>query len=246
MKIWIIVFLCALPLMAVQAEDTGVPLKQITVNTQDLASVQRGARAFSNYCLSCHSTRYIRYNQLAKAIGLSNEQVLKNLALPGAKIGDQMIVAMPPKEAKHWFGIAPPDLTLEARLRGANWLYAYLTSFYLDPKRPTGVNNAVFPNVAMPDILWQQQGFQVPVYKTVKDAEGQKQTVISGFKQVTKGSMTPQEYDKMVRDLVNYLSVISAPYTKESHTIGFWYILGLFLFTLSAYALKRAYWKKVH
>lgn len=245
MKIWLIVFFCALPLMGAQAEGTGIPLKQITANANDLASVRRGAQIFANDCFSCHSVRYMRYSQLAKGLGLSDAQVLKNLALPGAKIGDPMIVAMPSKEAKHWFGIAPPDLTLVARLRGPSWLYAYLTGFYLDAKLPHGVNNAVFPNVAMPDILWQQQGYQVPVYKMVKDEEGKPIRTLVSFKQVTKGTLTPAQNDKMVHDLINYLTYVSAPYAKKSHEVGLWYILGLILFTIVAYALKRVYWKDI-
>ncbi len=246
MKIWIMVFLCALSLTGARAAETGAPLKQIKVNTSDLASLQRGARLFTNYCFSCHSARYMRYSQLAKGIGVSDAQVLKYLALPDARIGDQMTVAMPVKEARRWFGVAPPDLTLEARRRGPDWLYAYLTGFYLDAHRPTGVNNTVFPNVAMPDVLWQQQGLQTPVYKTVKDAQGQTRTVITGLTQATPGTMTPVQYDRSVRDLVNYLSFLSAPYARESHTIGLWFILGLLVFTISAYLLKRAYWKNVH
>lgn len=246
MKSWIMVLLCALPLMGAQAAETGAPLKQIKVDTADLASLQRGARLFTNYCLSCHSVHYMRYSQLARGIGVSDAQVLKYLALPDARIGDPMTGAMPAKAARHWFGVAPPDLTLEARRRGPDWLYAYLTGFYLDARRPTGVNNTVFPNVAMPDVLWQQQGLQTPVYKTVKDAQGQTRTVIAGLTQASRGSMTPAQYDRSVRDLINYLTFLSAPYARESHTIGLWFILGLLVFTISAYLLKRAYWKNVH
>jgi len=227
------------------AAEGDVKLRHMSVDLSNKASLQRGARAFANYCLSCHAASHVRYKQVLPGLGLTAKEMRQNLMLPGRKIGDKMTVAMTHKEGKQWFGVAPPDLSNIERVRGADWLYTYLTSFYLDSSRPTGVNNAIFPKVAMPDILWEMQGLQKPVYKTVKDADGISRKVIAGFKQVRKGKLSPAKSDRMVRDLVNFLAYMSAPYQKKSHLVGLWIILGLILFTISSYFLKREYWKDV-
>jgi len=217
----------------------------MTVDLSDKASLQRGARVFANYCLSCHAASHVRYKQVLPGLGLTAKEMRDNLLLPGRKVGDKMTVAMTHKEGKAWFGNAPPDLSNIERVRGADWLYTYLTSFYVDSSRPTGVNNAVFPKVAMPDVLWEMQGLQKAVYKQKEEPDGKTHKVMSGFKPVTKGRLTPGQSDRMVRDLVNFLAYMSAPYQQKSHVIGLWIILGLILFTISAYFLKKEYWKDV-
>ncbi len=187
----------------------------------------------------------MRYKQLLPGLGITRKQLKDKFMPAGRKPGDKMIVAMTSSEGKKWFGVAPPDLSNIERVRGADWLYTYLTSFYIDHSRPTGVNNLIFPKVAMPDVLWQQQGMQKPVYKTVKDANGKTKQVISGLEAATKGTMSPEEFDATVRDLVNFLAYLSAPYQQKSHRTGFWIILLLILFTVSAYLLKREYWKDI-
>ncbi|MEJ2451916.1 MAG: cytochrome c1 [Gammaproteobacteria bacterium] len=224
---------------------TTLQLRHMQVDTTNKLSLIRGAHEFTNYCLSCHAARQVRYQQLLPGLGLTDKQLQDNLMLPGRKLGDKMKVSMTAGEGKKWFGTAPPDLSDIERVRGADWLYTYLTSFYLDPSRPTGVNNRVFPKVAMPDVLWQQQGLQKPVYKTVKNADGKAQRVITGLKLVTQGSMTPKQFDRTMKDLVNFLAYISAPYKHKSHVVGLWVIALLILFTISAYFLKREYWKDV-
>lgn len=246
MRVYLRILLC-LPLLLplICQADSGMPLRHMKVDTSNRLSLIRGAHEFANYCLSCHAARQVRYQQLLPGLGLTKKQMEDNLMLPGRKIGDKMTVSMSAHEGKKWFGTAPPDLSDIERIRGANWLYTYLTSFYVDPSRPTGVNNAVFPKVAMPDVLWQQQGLQKPVYKTIKNADGKTEKVISGFKHISQGTMSPKQFDHTMRDLVNFLAYISAPYEHESHVIGIWVIALLILFTISAYLLKREYWKDV-
>lgn len=246
MRVLTSVLLCVVFLTPALANaEPATKLRHMRIDLSDRASLQRGARVFTSYCLSCHAAKHMRYKQLLPGLGITRKELQDNLMLPGKKIGDKMTVAMTSKEGEQWFGTAPPDLTLIERVRGADWLYTYLTSFYLDPSRPTGVNNVVFPKVAMPDVLWQQQGLQKAVYKTVKDADGKTKQVVSGLKLVTKGTMSPEKYDAMVRDLVNFLAYMSAPYQQKSHRIGFWIIGLLILFTISSYFLKREYWKDV-
>jgi len=247
MRVLLALLICIsslVPVLAGAAEG-GIKLRHMSVDLSDRASLQRGARVFTNYCLSCHAARQVRYKQVLPGLGITAKEMRDNLMLPGRKIGDKMTVAMTHTEGKQWFGVAPPDLSNIERVRGADWLYTYLTSFYLDPSRPTGVNNALFPKVAMPDVLWELQGLQKPVYKTVKDADGKTRKVLNGFKVATKGRMSAEQSDRMVRDLVNFLAYMSAPYQQKSHLVGAWIILGLILFTISAYFLKREYWKDV-
>lgn len=248
MKFYLRILIC-LPLLfpLICQADSAMPMRHMTVDTSNQQSLVRGAHEFANYCFSCHEARQVRYKQIMSGLGLTKKQMKDklNLPLPGRKIGGKMTVSMTSKEGKKWFGISPPDLSDIERIRGANWLYTYLTSFYVDPSRKSGVNNVVFPKVAMPDVIWHQQGLQKPVYKTIKNANGKSEKVISGLKLVQKGTMTPKQYDRTVRDLVNFLAYMSAPYKHKSHITGYWVIALLLLFTISAYLLKREYWKDV-
>lgn len=239
--------LLALPLQATAAET--VKLDRAPIDERDVISLQRGARIFVNYCLNCHSANYMRYNRL-QDLGLSEQQIRDNLIFTDAKVGDLMRVAMDPKDAKEWFGTLPPDLTVIARSRssaagsGADWLYTYLRSFYRDPDRPTGWNNLVFPNVAMPHVLWELQGEQV-LAEGRQWAEGYARTV-PVLKLDKPGKLTPIQYDQMVADLVNYMSYMAEPAAAERKRTGIYVLLYLgFLFVL-AYLLKKEYWKDVH
>ncbi|HET7301451.1 MAG TPA: cytochrome c1, partial [Oleiagrimonas sp.] len=147
--------------VSTQAAEEGGGLMSSGANTRDVASLQRGARTFFNYCAGCHSLKYERYSRIAQDLGLSEDEVMQNLDFTGAKFGDPVISAMPAADATKWFGKAPPDLSLEVEARGADWVYSYLNSFYLDPSRPVGWNNTVFPNASMPNVLWELQGLQV-------------------------------------------------------------------------------------
>jgi ubiquinol-cytochrome c reductase cytochrome c1 subunit len=212
----------------------------------NVASLQRGARNFVNYCSGCHSARYVRYSRLAQDLGLSEAQVMQNLMFNGERIHDTMRVAMRPDDAKRWFGTTPPDLSLMARSRGPDYIYSFLKSFYVDPSRPTGVNNLVLPGTAMPHILWSLQGYQKAVYDGESDPE--HNTVhkhFKGFELVEPGQMKPEEYDQFVRDTVNFLDYIGEPMQMQRRSLGFNVLAFLFVFFLLAYFLKKEYWKDV-
>jgi ubiquinol-cytochrome c reductase cytochrome c1 subunit len=226
---------------AFAAEGGGYP--DANINVHDQASLQRGARLFMNYCVGCHSLKYMRYSQMAEGLGLTEKQVMDNLNFTGAKIGDPIVSAMPEADAEKWFGTAPPDLSLEVSAKGADWVSAYLKSFYLDASTHTGWNNTVFPGAAMPFPLWQLQGEQVAVMNP--PADGLPATV-KEIKLAHPGSMTPAQYDGAVRDLTAFLAYVSAPDELVRSHIGAWVVLYLVLFTLFALVLKKEYWKDVH
>ncbi|MBI3524918.1 MAG: cytochrome c1 [Betaproteobacteria bacterium] len=232
----VIMALCA-PLAGFASEG-GPHLDKAPDRTNDPAALQHGAKIFVNYCQSCHSASYMRYNRL-RDIGLNETQIRENLIFSSDKVGDLMKVAMQPAEAKAWFGVAPPDLTVIARARaseagsGADWLYTYLRSFYRDDTRPTGWNNLVFENVGMPHVLWQLQGQQVL-------GEGHKLSLAK------PGTLKPAEYDALVADLVGYLQYMGEPVAQTRKRVGIFVLIGLAVLFAFAYALKREYWKDVH
>src|SRR3954471_2298371 len=199
MKNLLIALLLA-PMVALAAEG-GYRLDHSPHDQHDIASLQSGARTYMNYCLGCHGMQYMRYDGL-KHLGLNEAQIRDNLMFTAEKVGEPIKIAVNPKEAKAWFGTAPPDLSVVARSRGADWLYTYLRTFYRDEKTVTGWNNAVFPNVAMPHVLWTLQGTRRLEVATPKEGHGEVQYKWS---EVSKGAMTPSEYDATVRDLVNFL-----------------------------------------
>ncbi len=214
-------------------------LPKAPIDVTDYASLQRGAKLFMNECSGCHSLKYTRYDAMAKGIQITDEsgkvleQIVKdNLMFTGKTLSAPIVTAMSPVDAENWFGIVPPDLTLEARYRGADWLYAYLRSFYVDSSRPWGVNNTVMPSVAMPHVLLNLQGEQI--------------LTPEGLKLIVPGSMTPQEYDTAVADLVNFLCYISEPVQSQRREIGAWVLVFLGIFVVFGYLLKREYWKDVH
>lgn len=219
------------------------------VNTSDLASLQNGAKTFVNYCLNCHSAAFMRYNRL-QDIGLTNQQIKDNLLFTTDKVGDTMKANIDPKQAKDWFGAVPPDLTLVARSRsghggtGSDYLYTYLRTYYRDETKPTGWNNLAFPNVGMPNPLWQLQGEREPVYEERKE-HGQTTHVFVGWKQVTPGTLSQKQYDKTVGDLVNYLHWMAEPAQNNRVRLGMWVLLFLAGFTFIAWRLNAAYWKDV-
>jgi len=229
--------------LALQAAGAGEELPHAGTNIKDIAALQRGARVFANYCLSCHSASYMRYNRLSEDLGLSEEMVLKNLVFREAKIGDIMSVAMQPKDGERWFGKTPPDLSLVGRSRGPDWLFAYLHSFYEDERG--GWNNTVLPNASMPHVLWQWQGIQRPVYSTHSEG-GVEVKVIEHLELAEPGQMTPEEYTHTVRDLVTFLEYLGEPAKLKRKNIGVWVMLYLAVFAFLAYLLKAEYWRDVH
>ena len=214
-------------------------------DTGNQSSLQRGARNFMNYCSGCHGMQYLRYNRMGKDLGIPEDVLKKNLMFTSDKLGDQIHSSMPAAQAADWFGKPPPDLTLETRARGAEWVYNYLLTFYLDPKRPTGVNNEMLPNAAMPHVLWELQGWQKKAEK--KEGEGGGEHHEPMFELEQKGSLSPEEFQKWVGDLVNFMAYAAEPEKAERMTIGVRVLLYLVVLLLPlTYLLKREYWKDVH
>ncbi len=238
-KLWMLALLLTVPAMA-SANGNGVHLDKAPIDLKDRVSLQRGAKTFTTYCLSCHSASYMRYNRL-KDLGLNEEQLRKDLLLPAdLKLGSTMQAAMDKDAAKQVYGVAPPDLSVISRSRSPDWLYAYLRSFYVDSKRPSGWNNTVFPNVGMPHILAELQGEQE---LHVENYEGHE---VKRLVLTKPGSMKPDEYNAAVGDLVNYLVFMGEPAKMVRHQIG-WIVLGfLFILFLLVYALKKEIWRDVH
>jgi ubiquinol-cytochrome c reductase cytochrome c1 subunit len=247
--------LLAFPLAVLASESVELDRLPADVSPGDPASLQRGVQVFVNYCMSCHSANYMRYNRLAD-LGLTDGQILDNLVFTGAKVGELMKTAMDARDAREWFGAPPPDLTVIARSRsssagsGADWLYSYLRSFYRDPSRPSGWNNTVFPNVGMPHVLWQLQGEQVLKTEVQAMPVGNKGDVEK--REVQKlvlgkpGAMKPAEYDRMVADLVNYLSYMSEPARSTRVQLGIYVLLFLGVLLVLSYLVKNEYWKDIH
>lgn len=208
-------------------------------NSSNIASVQRGARDFMAYCSGCHSLKYLRYNRLGADLGISEDQLKANLIFNGSKVGEPIVSALP-AQAEQWFGRLPPDLTLETKARGADWVYSYLMGFYLDPSRPFGVNNLYLPGVSMPAVLGELQGWQVQVKEPAK--EGQLP-----LKLAEPGSMSPQQYQDFVTDLVDFMSYAAEPVAEDRVSTG-WKVLFYLVFLLLplTYLLKKEFWKDVH
>lgn len=227
------------------AAEGGMKLQPADINLANEASLQRGAKYFMNYCAGCHSTEYVRYSHIADGLGLTHDQVEQNLIFTGQGIGETVKVAMDEQYAEAAFGVVPPDLSLTARSRGTDWIYNYLKAFYPDPSRQVGVNNKVYPNSAMPHVLWNLQGEQRPVYEQVT-TDGKSEKVFQGFEQVSEGLMSPGEYDRMVRDITAYMTYIAEPVRLERQRLGLWVMFYLAVFFVFAYFLKKEYWKDVH
>ncbi len=230
-------------------------LEKVEINLNNKASLQRGARTFVNYCLNCHAASYMRYSRMAKDIGLTDEQVVENMIFPAdfskdkngkpKKAGQLMTVAMSAEDGKAYFGTPVPDLSVVARSRGADWIYTYLKSFYIDESRPFGVNNTTFPSVGMPHVLWELQGLNKAVKTKHTDEHGHESETVE-FETVVPGKLSPAEYDSAVTDLVNYLVYMGEPAKLKRYTMGV-YVLGfLFLLFVVSYAMKKEFWKDVH
>ncbi|MBX3704276.1 MAG: cytochrome c1 [Steroidobacteraceae bacterium] len=230
---------------AANAATTGWPLQKAHTDVSSLASLQRGARNFVNYCLGCHSLQYMRYSQIGDDLALTEQELRDNLMFTGERVYDPMRSAMPPDRARVWFGNAPPDLSLIARSRGVDYVYTYLKSFYEDPSRPTGANNALLANTVMPNVLAVRQGAQLPRYEERKGADGQPVQHLAALEPGAPGEMNAQEFDGFVRDTVAFLEYVSEPAKAQRQALGVWVILFLLLFTTLAYFLYKEYWKDV-
>jgi len=233
----------ALGPVSLQAAGPSVPLDRVKVDVTNQASLQRGAQLYFNYCVGCHSAQYMRYNRVGRDLGLTENQVIQSMIFTTDEEGELVSpgslikIAMSETYGEEAFGRAPPDLTLIARVRGEDWLYTFLRSYYLDDSRPLGVNNTVFENVGMPHPLWELQGWQE---KRV-GANGETR-----FQVVQAGSMSGPEYDRAIRDLVTFLSYLAEPMQIDRQRIGIYVMLFLLVFLGLAYLLKKEYWKDVH
>jgi len=244
MKRIIFAVLALLPCL-VLASGGGFPLDKAEYDLSDKASLQRGAATFMNYCAGCHSTQYQRYNRVAADIGIPDDLMKENLVFTGAKIGDLMKSSMSEKDAARWFGAPPPDLTLVARVRGADWIYTYLRSFYVDETRPFGVNNAVFPSVGMPHVLEPLQGTPRAEFKT-HTLDGVEMQQVVSIKSDGNGEMNNEEYDQTVLDLVNFLVYSAEPVQQERERMGFWVLGFIAIFFIFTVLLKKEFWRDVH
>jgi ubiquinol-cytochrome c reductase cytochrome c1 subunit len=241
MKKFIYALLLLLPLGTVSAAGGKVILQRADIDLSDFKSIQKGAKHYVTYCLGCHSVKYMRYKRIALDLGLDEDTVLDDIAPEGAGIYDQIHSAMDSHDSKKWFGVVPPDLSLIARSRGADWLYSYLRGFYTDKSKPLGVNNTVFKDVGMPNVLWKLQGIQTAVTAKVKGED-----VIEYLKLTEPGSMSKASFDKTVNELVNFLVYVGEPVQLERRSMGKYVLFYLFLLGIVAYLLKKEYWKDVH
>src|SRR6056297_718916 len=219
----------------------GEDLEQAGSNVHNLASVQRGAAMFMNYCHSCHSAEYMRYQRLAKDLELTEEQVAENLVFGERELTDYMIAAMP-EASEQWFGKKPPDLTLTARSRGADWIYSFLKGFYLTEG---GWNNTILANASMPHVLWELQGIQRPIMETYTDDAGQEQTRIAELEVVEGGKLSPEQYDASIRDLTAFMIYLGEPAVLKRESLGVWVLLFLVVFTFLAWLLYKDYWRDI-
>ena len=261
MKSLIAVIFALLPSFAFAAGG-NVHLDDMKVDLEDSASLQRGAKYFANYCMGCHSTKFARYNRVARDLGIPEDAMMENLVFAETKIGNLMEIAMRPEDSKKWFGATPPDLTLVARVRGADWIYTYLRSFYADDSRPYGVNNTVFKDVGMPHVLAGLQGKQVkgcaPVVIGFDPLTGQELKedscarsdheghLVEVLYLEEEGQLNAAEYDKAVADITNFLVYMAEPMALERKRIGFWVLLFLAILFVPVYYLNREFWRGIH
>ena len=245
-KIFLFIIVLVWPLIASAATSADHPHYKADVDISDKASLQRGARTFMNYCMGCHSAAYMRYNRIGDDLGIEESILQSNLMFGTEKSGDTMTIAMQKEDAKKFFGVAPPDLSVIARSRGADWLLTYFMTFYRDDSRPFGVNNLAFKDVAMPNVLWELQGMQKAVYKTVQREDGTNHEVIDHLELETPGLLDSKLYKKTVKDLVNFLVYVGEPAQIQRKNIGVVVILYLLVLLVIVYMLKKEYWKDVH
>lgn len=242
----IAILLCGVSATATAESGHGGPkMLNANVDLGNTESMQRGAKLFVNYCVSCHSANFMRYGRVAADLGIPDDVMKANMMFTTDKIGDPMAIAMKPEDAEAWFGVAPPDLSVVARSRGADWLYSFLNGFYVDSHKPTGVNNIHFPNTAMPHVLWELQGLNRAVFET-ETLHGVESQVFKRFETERPGTLDEAQYLKATRDLVNFLVYVGEPAKLVRYALGVKVIAFLIVLWIVAYALKREYWKDVH
>lgn len=244
MKKLIVLISLFVPLWA-SASGGNVHLDEAPIDLTDKASLQRGAQIYMNYCSGCHSMKYQRYSRTFNDLGIPEELGEEYLQFTGDKVTDYMKRAMPEEGAATWFGAAPPDLTLVARVRGGDWLYTYLRTFYVDEERPFGVNNKVFPEVGMPHVLQPLQGTPRETYEEVM-VDGEQVKRYAGIQSDGDGALSPEEYDQAIGDLVNFLEYTGEPFRLQSEKIGKWVLVFILVLFVFVFLLKKDYWREVH
>src|SRR5450631_2439276 len=244
-KSWVLITIALFSSGAAMAEEGGIALLPSGADIKNTESLQRGARNFMNYCSSCHSLKFVRYNRMATDLKIPESELSANLMFTSDNAFDTVNSAMPP-DSESWFGKQPPDLSLIARARSPDYLYSFLKGFYVDKARPWGVNNLYLPSAAMPHVLQDKQGLQKPVFKNEPDDHGSARMVLVGVESMTPGALKPEEYDQFVRDIVNFLDYASEPVKEKRQSMGVFVTLFLLVFFAFAYLLKKEYWKDVH
>jgi ubiquinol-cytochrome c reductase cytochrome c1 subunit len=222
----------------------GAALEHAEIEPGNIASLQRGARNFMNYCSGCHSAQYVRFSTIGKDLELSDEQLSENLMFNADKTFETIKVSMPEAAAERWFGVAPPDLSLIGRSKGADYIYSFLKGFYVQAESPTGVDNTVLAGTSMPHVLWELQGFQKAVFSEHTE-DGVTSRNFEGFEKLSEGSLDAEAYDEFVRDTVNFLVYIAEPIRSERRTLGVWVLIYLIFFWIIAVMLKKQIWKDV-
>ncbi len=232
--------------LAVEAHAAGgAALEPSGIDPDNVASLQRGARNFMNYCSGCHGAQYVRYNTIGDDLELSEEQLIDNLMFNAEKTFDTIRSAMPAADAERWFGVAPPDLSLTARAKTPDYIYTFLKSFYVDPDSPTGVDNIVLAGTSMPHVLGGLQGYQRAVFSEHTDEGGITTQHFEGFEMVSPGSLDAEDYDEFVRDTTNFLAYIAEPIRSDRRKLGVWVLMYLIVFLIIASMLKKQIWKDV-
>lgn len=222
----------------------GADLEHADIDPGNIASLQRGARNFMNYCSGCHSAEYVRFSTIGEDLELSDEQLSENLMFNAEKTFETIKVSMPVAAAERWFGVAPPDLSLIGRAKGADYIYSFLKGFYVQEESPTGVDNTVLAGTSMPHVLWELQGYQRAIFTEHTD-DGVTSKHFEGFETLTEGSLDAEAYDEFVRDTVNFLVYIAEPIRSERRTLGVWVLIYLIFFWIIAVMLKKQIWKDV-
>ena len=237
--------LVALPGVVLAAGGGGAHMEPAEIDPDNIASLQRGARNFMNYCSGCHSAQYVRYKTIGKHLELTEEQLIDNLMFNAEKTFEPIRSAMPARDAARWYGTAPPDLSLMARARGVDYIYNFLKGYYVSDDSPTGVDNLVLAGTSMPHVLWELQGYQEAHFTTHENDDGSVAKAFDGFESLTAGSMDAEDYDDFVRDTVNFLGYIAEPIRSDRRKLGVWVMMYLIFFFILASMLKKQIWKDV-
>lgn len=227
------------------ASGGGAHIASANIDPDNIKSLQRGAANFMNYCSGCHSAQYVRYKTIGKDLDLSEEMLVDNLMFNAEKTFETIQASMPADDAARWYGTAPPDMSLMARAKGADYVYNFLKGFYVSAESPTGVDNLMLAGTSMPHVLWELQGYQTAHFSEHQNEDGLVTSTFEGFEQVTPGELDSEDYDEFVRDTVNFLAYIAEPVRGLRIVLGKWVIIYLIFFLIIARMLKKQIWKDV-